>query len=142
MDISQFEQSLAKDRLEKIAEDVGQKFDDIHSMLKHLIASREQTFSMEDVRQLEKLVGYFNTSDYNRQMQLNPSRVPGTCEWFCNHSTFKKWLGTDDGLLLVSAAPGCGKSTLARHLIEEVLPRQHPERKVSLVALNAPEQYN
>lgn len=36
---------------------------------------------------------------------------------------FKSWLAQDSGPLLVSADPGCGKSVLAKHLIDEALPR-------------------
>jgi hypothetical protein len=55
-------------------------------------------------------------------MKFNPLIVPGTCEWLRNHEKFKQWQGEVNGLLLVSADPGCGKSVLARHLIENVLP--------------------
>ncbi|KAJ5656515.1 hypothetical protein N7507_008465 [Penicillium longicatenatum] len=50
-------------------------------------------------------------------------RVEGTCEWFLNHDNFQKWLEQDSGPLLVSADPGCGKSVLAKHLIDDKLPR-------------------
>ncbi|KAI0533882.1 hypothetical protein GGR58DRAFT_516571 [Xylaria digitata] len=54
--------------------------------------------------------------------QVEP-RSQGTCEWFLHHEYFKKWLEQDSGLLLVSGNPGCGKSVLAKHLIDEALPR-------------------
>lgn len=135
MDVSQFEQSQAMDRLVKIAEHADEEFDSLHRMLQHLLKSHEQSFRMEEKTSLQDLIGLFNTSDYNKQMRFNPMRVPGTCEWFCNHSTFKDWLGSDRGLLLVSAAPGCGKSTLARHLLEEVLARENSDLKVSFLNL-------
>ncbi|KAI0817242.1 hypothetical protein GGR55DRAFT_684943 [Xylaria sp. FL0064] len=50
-------------------------------------------------------------------------RVQGTCEWFLKHENFQKWLEQNSGPLLVSADPGCGKSVLAKYLIEEGLPR-------------------
>lgn len=130
MDILQFEQNQTTDRLVRIAEDADEKFDGIYHMLQHFLMSHEQSDSKEEKIRIQKLVGLFNTSDYSKQMRFNPIRVPGTCEWFCNHDTFKEWLGSDAGLLLVSAAPGCGKSTLARHLIEEVLPRENSHCKV------------
>ncbi|KAK4168218.1 hypothetical protein QBC43DRAFT_359993 [Cladorrhinum sp. PSN259] len=51
-------------------------------------------------------------------------RVEGTCEWFLRHDNFKQWQAQDSGSgpLLVSADPGCGKSVLARYLIDHVLP--------------------
>ncbi|KAI1132729.1 hypothetical protein F5Y10DRAFT_292416 [Nemania abortiva] len=45
-------------------------------------------------------------------------RVPDTCLWFLNHASYHSWLEADSGPLLVSADPGCGKSVLAKYLIE------------------------
>jgi len=50
-------------------------------------------------------------------------RVEGTCQWFLNHQNFKSWLNEDMGILLTSADPGCGKSVLAKYLIDCVLPQ-------------------
>lgn len=130
--MSQFTDIQTKCRLDGIAEKADENFENIDRTLRRLVEAQEQSFSTKQVRYFQGLVGLLSTSDYNRQMRLNPNRVPGTCEWFCNHETFKKWLSTDTGLLLVSADPGCGKSTLARYLIEEALPQQDPGSKVSL----------
>ncbi|KAL2808625.1 purine and uridine phosphorylase, partial [Aspergillus granulosus] len=50
-------------------------------------------------------------------------RVDNTCMWFLQHGNFQKWLQNESGPLLVSADPGCGKSVLARYLIDTYLPR-------------------
>lgn len=50
-------------------------------------------------------------------------RVDNTCLWFLQHENFQKWLQTESGPLLVSADPGCGKSVLARYLVNSYLPR-------------------
>ncbi|KAK7419635.1 hypothetical protein QQX98_003226 [Neonectria punicea] len=50
-------------------------------------------------------------------------RVEGTCEWFQGHPTFEAWLQQDSGALVVSADPGCGKSVLAKHLVNNKLPQ-------------------
>lgn len=115
-------------------------FEDINRTLNQLLASQEQTFSKQEVGYLQDLVGKFSTSDYKKQMELNPNRVLGTCEWLCNHETFKKWLEEDAGLLLVSADPGCGKSTLTRYLIEMVFPQQNSGGKVSLISVHTADQ--
>ncbi|ROT42927.1 hypothetical protein SODALDRAFT_26809 [Sodiomyces alkalinus F11] len=45
--------------------------------------------------------------------------VPGTCEWFIEHPKFAAWLAeTSASMLWVTANPGCGKSVLARFLID------------------------
>lgn len=49
--------------------------------------------------------------------------MDGTCEWFINHANFQKWLKQESGPLLASADPGCGKSVLARYLIDAILPQ-------------------
>ncbi|KAG9196777.1 hypothetical protein G6514_004687, partial [Epicoccum nigrum] len=48
-------------------------------------------------------------------------RVEGTCEWFLQHAYFQGWLQQVSGPLLVSADPGCGKSVLAKYLVNHVL---------------------
>ena len=48
-------------------------------------------------------------------------RVQDTCMWFLKHDNFQKWLKLPAGPLLVTADPGCGKSVLAKHLIDHVL---------------------
>lgn len=50
-------------------------------------------------------------------------RVEGTCLWFLEHEHFQGWLKQHSGPLLVTADPGCGKSVLARYLIDHGLPR-------------------
>jgi ankyrin repeat protein len=49
-------------------------------------------------------------------------RVEGTCMWFLEHAHFLEWIKQDSGPLLVSADPGCGKSVLARYMVDHVLP--------------------
>ena len=49
-------------------------------------------------------------------------RVVGTCEWFLSHSNYKTRLDQVLGPLFVSADPGCGKSVLAKYLIDHELP--------------------
>lgn len=52
------------------------------------------------------------------------NRVEGTCSWFTQHTYFQDWLAQESGPLLVSADPGCGKSVLAKYLVDVVLPRE------------------
>jgi ankyrin repeat protein/nucleoside-triphosphatase THEP1 len=41
--------------------------------------------------------------------------------WFLDHPHFQEWKSRESGPLLVSADPGCGKSVLAKYLIDHVL---------------------
>jgi hypothetical protein len=54
-------------------------------------------------------------------------RVEGTCQWFLNHDNFRHWLQQDSGPPLVSADPGCGKSVLAKYLVDHALPQSVPD---------------
>ncbi|KAL9066656.1 MAG: hypothetical protein Q9161_007415 [Pseudevernia consocians] len=59
-------------------------------------------------------------SDYRSDKELVSARVPGTCEWFFEDDRFLEWRDSSKSRLLwVSAGPGCGKSVLARALIDE-----------------------
>ncbi|KAI0546418.1 ankyrin repeat-containing domain protein [Xylaria curta] len=62
------------------------------------------------------------TSPYEDRKNRNPKRASGTCEWFTAHPLFQNWLRETSALLWVSADPGCGKSVLAKYLIDNFLP--------------------
>ncbi|KAK4077918.1 uncharacterized protein Triagg1_3612 [Trichoderma aggressivum f. europaeum] len=57
---------------------------------------------------------------YKEQVEI---RVKDTCLWFLNHEYYQEWLNQESGLLLITADPGCGKSVLAKYLIDHGLPR-------------------
>ncbi|KAJ5148178.1 hypothetical protein N7526_001530 [Penicillium atrosanguineum] len=77
----------------------------------------------EDCLQLFRLTSSTHDSTYEWYKNRVESRVQGTCEWFLSHDNFRQWLRQDSGPLLVSADPGCGKSVLAKYLIDDGLPR-------------------
>ena len=62
------------------------------------------------------------TSPYEERKIRNPKRADGTCEWFTSHRLFQNWKNETSALLWVSADPGCGKSVLARYLVDDVFP--------------------
>jgi ankyrin repeat protein len=86
------------------------------------LKSQRPDFSLEAAR----LLGRLKTVTYQDRKDRNPDRIPGTCEWFVSHRLFNRWLtgskGEDCQALWVSADPGCGKSVLAKHLVDHVLP--------------------
>ncbi|KPM37856.1 hypothetical protein AK830_g8704 [Neonectria ditissima] len=60
---------------------------------------------------------------YRDRKDRNPDRVAGTCEWFTTHALFQGFAESEkSSLLWVSADPGCGKSVLAKYLVDEWLP--------------------
>ncbi|KAH8883016.1 ankyrin, partial [Thozetella sp. PMI_491] len=92
--------------------------------------------------QLNTLIGKFNTTAYKSHMKRNEFRIEGTCQWFCHHDKFQNWtLPNSDPLLVISADPGCGKSTLAQYLISSVLPEHWPNATICYYFFKAnPEQ--
>lgn len=79
--------------------------------------------SQEDVERENTILRKFYKSSYLDQKDQNPAIVEGTCEWFESHSVFKAWRDDETfKVLWVSADPGCGKSVLAKRLIDSVLP--------------------
>lgn len=59
---------------------------------------------------------------YEEYKDVNPDRASGTCEWVLNHPQFEAWQQSrHDDLLWISADPGCGKSVLAKTLIDHEL---------------------
>ena len=62
------------------------------------------------------------TCHYEERKNRNAKPVEGTCRWFTEHPLFLRWFQNDPGILWVSADPGCGKSVLARYLVDVHLP--------------------
>ena len=87
------------------------------------IAQQKLTEEQQECLRMFRLTTGTGDATYEWYKHHAGSRVEGTCEWFLNHENFRKWLEQDSGPLLVSADPGCGKSVLARYLIDEGLPR-------------------
>ncbi|KAK7949196.1 uncharacterized protein PG986_010082 [Apiospora aurea] len=60
--------------------------------------------------------------DYADWKALVAQRLDGTCKWLLQHSNYLEWEKRASGPLLISADPGCGKSVLAKFLVDEHLP--------------------
>ncbi|CAG1999053.1 unnamed protein product [Fusarium graminearum] len=73
--------------------------------------------------QLFRLTNGSKDSTYEWYKDRVEERVEGICMWFLKHDDFQTWLKQESGPLLVSADPGCGKSVLAKYLIDHGLPR-------------------
>ncbi|GKZ77681.1 hypothetical protein AnigIFM56816_011422 [Aspergillus niger] len=77
----------------------------------------------ERCRQLFRLTRSDRDITYEQYKDQVKERVDGTCMWFLDHPNFQTWLKEVSGPLLVSADPGCGKSVLAKYLVDHALPR-------------------
>ena len=85
--------------------------------------AHEQTLSDRQAKCLQLFRLTKNTEDatYKWYKERIADRVEGTCMWFLNHPHFQEWKRKESGPLLVSADPGCGKSVLAKYLVDHVL---------------------
>jgi hypothetical protein len=84
------------------------------------LRNKRPPLTAQEIKVLNKL----NTVPYLDRKDRNPRQIPGTCEWFVGHRLFRDWLEGVEGkskALWVSADPGCGKSVLAKHLVDDVL---------------------
>jgi hypothetical protein len=83
----------------------------------------------EDQRQCHQV---FKTSTYEKFKNINPDRVQGTCEWVLKSPEYLRWWNAQrNDLLWISADPGCGKSVLAKSLIDDVF--RTFDRNISIV---------
>ncbi|EEY17845.1 ankyrin repeat-containing protein [Verticillium alfalfae VaMs.102] len=82
-----------------------------------------RALSLEEQEHLQVLRPHDNSQDlsYESAKERTENRVPGTCNWLLEEEKYQDWLRKAHGLLMVSADPGCGKSVLAKHLIDERL---------------------
>jgi ankyrin repeat protein len=84
-------------------------------------AKRQSSDRENECLQLFRLTGSDKDTTYESYKAQVEARVEGTCTWVLNHRNFSIWLAQDSGPLLISADPGCGKSVLAKYLIDDVL---------------------
>jgi hypothetical protein len=69
----------------------------------------------------------FKITNYEEQKNINPRRVEGTCQWALQCPKYIRWWGSKcNDLLWISADPGCGKSVLARSIIDDHLEALSP----------------
>lgn len=83
-----------------------------------------QTNKLEEIHisdEESKCFETLRTSNYLARKDLNPERLRGTCKWFLNHPKYQSWIAQTPAsrLLWVSANPGCGKSVLAKALVDQ-----------------------
>lgn len=69
----------------------------------------------------------FKTSSYEQHKNINPNREDGTCRWVLENPQYLAWQESNhNDLLWISADPGCGKSVLAKSLVDNDLSASTP----------------
>ncbi|PKK35053.1 hypothetical protein CI102_15277, partial [Trichoderma harzianum] len=115
--------------LHEVAEehrDVAKEHRDIakeHLQAQKDLAMERLSKDEQKCHQLFRLTTGSRDATYEWYKDRVEERVEGTCMWFLNHEHFQTWLNQESGPLLVSADPGCGKSVLAKYLIDHRLPQ-------------------
>ncbi|KAJ5160773.1 uncharacterized protein N7482_007777 [Penicillium canariense] len=87
---------------------------------------QEQHFYEQKARVLtdrqQKCHQAFKIANYMEQKNINPTRAEGTCQWALQSPEYLRWWKSRcNDLLWVSADPGCGKSVLAKSIIDDHL---------------------
>jgi hypothetical protein len=90
--------------------------------IQHTVREQELSDRQRECLHLFRLTKSTEDATYEWYKNRVEERVEGTCKWFLQHAHFQEWVRQDSGLLLVSADPGCGKSVLAKYLVDHVLP--------------------
>ncbi|KAJ9156533.1 ankyrin [Pleurostoma richardsiae] len=85
----------------------------------------EQTSSIEpeapklSSTSYKELLQFLHQADYEGYKETIPRRTDGTRIWFLEHPLYRSWLnGQESSLLWVSGDPGCGKTVLAKFILE------------------------
>ncbi|KAF5658278.1 ankyrin repeat domain-containing protein [Fusarium denticulatum] len=87
------------------------------------LAKEKLSEEQQKCHQLFRLTTRSKDATYEWYKDRVEERIEGTCMWLLEHNHFQAWLKQESGPLLVSADPGCGKSVLAKYLIDDRLPR-------------------
>ncbi|KAH7146908.1 hypothetical protein B0J13DRAFT_664627 [Dactylonectria estremocensis] len=112
--VAEEHRDIAKEHLDIAKEHLQAQKD----LAKEMLSKDEQ-----ECHQLFRLPTGRRDATYEWYKDRVEERVEDTCLWFLNHEHFQMWLNRESGPLLVSADPGCGKSVLAKYLIDHGLPR-------------------
>ncbi|KAH8650853.1 hypothetical protein BGZ60DRAFT_190313 [Tricladium varicosporioides] len=127
--ISILDQALLQQECEKQQRCRDKLFSSLTKGFSQLQATAEETLfkqqSLERDKQEERCLHYLRGSvnyEKNKDRDRDGVRVPDTCNWVLHNSKFTDWRDDESiGFLLITADPGCGKTVLARSLIDEKL---------------------
>ncbi|KAL9473905.1 hypothetical protein ACSS6W_008285 [Trichoderma asperelloides] len=87
------------------------------------LAAERLSEKEKQCHQLFRLTSDYEDATYEWYKDRIEERAENTCLWFLEHENFQKWINQESGPLLVTADPGCGKSVLAKYLIDHKLPQ-------------------
>ncbi|CAG8164665.1 unnamed protein product [Penicillium salamii] len=120
---------------ERITAVVSEGLKGIQHRLDQAYSQHEQHFSEQKARVLtdkQRLCHQvFKVVNFAEQKNINPQRAEGTCRWAFQSSEYIRWWNSNcSNLLWVLADPGCGKSVLARSIIDSYSETSHPTVRI------------
>ena len=108
---NEVDMSLRDEKQEQRVRSLLDKLDDVRDTIREIHFSDEESKCFSTLR----------TCDYQAAKDRNPEHLPGTCKWLFNHSTYQEWTAASPKarLVWVTADPGCGKSVLAKTVVDQ-----------------------
>src|SRR2546423_760491 len=83
----------------------------------------------DDSRMMQECLLSLSRPGDGQRIEHVPEPGPGTCEWVFESQNFIQWVGGSPQLLFIEGPPGCGKSTLAKYVLERLgLLARHDDR--------------
>ncbi|KAF2220404.1 hypothetical protein BDZ85DRAFT_275525 [Elsinoe ampelina] len=144
--------AYAKSLLLRLPADKVEEFQPISSLLEGIatnittvVAQQEQLIELKKVHHNEERIreltkeqlkcwkAFKKDNDYQEFKDINDKRTEGTGLWALEHERFTHWLnGGGENVLWISADPGCGKSVLARSLVDDDIRALSPQTEVKI----------
>ncbi|KAM3475576.1 hypothetical protein MY5147_003676 [Beauveria neobassiana] len=114
--------AFQESQIKNLVEEEGRKLDGLCRVTEEssdkvahiLLENRQQEIEDDLFRALKTAAG-----DYVGGKDINSKPVAGTCVWFFKGDALEQWRdGHTSGIFWVTAGPGCGKSVLAKAMID------------------------
>ncbi|KAJ5556434.1 hypothetical protein N7494_000349 [Penicillium frequentans] len=116
------QESLAVDMCKELKEELQETNKRLDSANKQREQHHREKTSRALTTQQQRCHQIFKISNYAQQKDINPSKAERTCQWALQSDEYIRWLQSrSNDLLWVSADPGCGKSVLAKSLVDDYL---------------------
>lgn len=110
---------LCTEGLKEELEGTSQRLDRAHNQQEQHHKENKETILTDKQQRCHQV---FKTLNYEEQKDINPRPAEGTCQWALQSPEYIRWSEScDNDLLWVSADPGCGKSVLAKSIIDNYL---------------------
>ena len=101
---------------------ISESQEQLQAVVEELKQSRLGQKHAREAEEQRQCLAALRTTDYVAPKKLLPKRAAGTCEWFLQHPQYHEWLKADaPAFLWTTADPGCGKSVLAKCLVDDFI---------------------